>query len=1024
MSKKFIHLAAFSFVDDKDIFQTLNPEDNSSRVPNERDPTDILYSETQQALNLWVNTLAATGGELETTKTFYVPIIPYWQGTKLKLDKSTSIHKLSITNSKGCNATIEKKQPDEAFFSLGMWQTPTGLEVRQKQYLLDTIEEWGAKTNLHKLTWHQARIAAKCTIGRTLVYSLSATALTEAQCNDLQKAYLKEILGKIGVVRTFPSSIAFAPVELGGLGLMSFEIEQVISHVSIILQHGPQPASVTGQLLQSSAEYNCLETGLEGDPFQLPPKAYTTENTWIKNTLASCHKYGIKIYSGITGLEKWATRDAMIMDLFSHMDDVQTLKIINKVRMYLRIITMSDLLTADGRYYDKNLFQGKRGQTNPNPSFYRYKWPHMPPPSTTERRIWHKTISNHIQMEHPTYKAQTNIEFTWKKEASIYAKWLYSETTGFIYRRIGPKSWRTWKKNNATCRQHTRSVHNTFKPEGTLEDVPDDSTIVGINKIQADCISPQYLTDRTRIAVEESHTYSIGSDIGNPDIVQIDKRYRTYLYHIVMSCGSIFTDGSYGNGRATYGVVIQPIKLSVPRANIDLAELITESGTVHGHPTYDLNSYRAELAGILCALKTTINLCNQAKITQGSCMVYCDNKGALLASFGSKRPTPRWASYDLLRQIRDQLQRSPIKWNFKHVKGHQDRTVEFASLSYEAQGNVLADCIASRELTIADTSGQQEHKRSWELRVNGNEICGNINQRISYEIHKPIMMARWSQLLCPNFTHMDKLNWDAFFRSWTFHPPHVQIQLVKYFTRTLPVGRNLKRRRHADSEACPCCGEDEDHDHIIVCKHKDMVSTFEEEYDGILAWMERNMPDSISRSVKNILIRYQNPLVDTGDIHTLHHAQLEVGQRAFVAGLWIQGWDSLLDSWYTEQGSKRSAAKWICHLINRIQLLPLAMWKKQNCIMHHTQDNEFKQQQHEHLNECIENIFRTKPHTRLMAHCDNFYFTKYTKDNIRKMKLQRKKNWVTGANLIISKYARNTSRQSARFKAFFQWDPG
>eukprot|EP00557_Chaetoceros_sp_GSL56_P006869 CAMPEP_0176497318 /NCGR_PEP_ID=MMETSP0200_2-20121128/11658_1 /TAXON_ID=947934 /ORGANISM="Chaetoceros sp., Strain GSL56" /LENGTH=203 /DNA_ID=CAMNT_0017895319 /DNA_START=284 /DNA_END=895 /DNA_ORIENTATION=+ len=203
-----------------------------------------------------------------------------------------------------------------------------------------------------------------------------------------------------------------------------------------------------------------------------------------------------------------------------------------------------------------------------------------------------------------------------------------------------------------------------------------------------------------------------------------------------------------------------------------------------------------------------------------------------------------------------------------------------------------------------------------------------------------------------------------------------------------------------------------------------MTRTREELYDGLSSWMESNTPDTISCSVKSILLGIQHPEVDRAPHHTLHHDQLEVGQRAFFAGLWLHGWDKLLNSWHKEQGSRRSADKWICLLMTKIQLIPLAMWKTRNHIMHHNQYNIIRQQQHEHLNECIDNIFRTKPHARLMAHCDNFYFTKYTKEHIKTMRLQRKTNWVTGAILIISKYDRITSIQSARFLSFFQWDPG
>jgi len=383
---------------------------------------------------------------------------------------------------------------------------------------------------------------------------------------------------------------------------------------------------------------------------------------------------------------------------------------------------------------------------------------------------------------------------------------------------------------------------------------------------------------------------------------------------------------------------------------------------------------------------------------QGACTLYCDNKGALLAAFGHKRPTPRWASYDLIRQIRDHLrQSSPIVWHFKHVKGHQDRTTKFTRLPYDAQGNVLANFFALQALRELADMPTPATSKAWEVRINGALICGNLQQWLTYEINKPIMKDRWKQLLCPTVDNSVALNWGSIFQCWTYHPQNIQIQVVKYLTRTLPVGKNLKRRRHAESEACPCCGELEDHDHLILCMRTSLANTFEDEYDSLCVWMESNMSETISTSIRNLLRMYRDKATVTDACHPIQLEQHAVGQWAFFARLWLQGWEQQLENWYEEQGSKRAVAKWITHLLRRIQLIPLAMWKMRNHIKHQTQDNVSKQQQHEHLDECIDHIFWTRPHPRLMAHCVNLYFTKHTKDTTKNMKLQRKTNWVTGA---------------------------
>jgi hypothetical protein len=65
-----------------------------------------------------------------------------------------------------------------------------------------------------------------------------------------------------------------------------------------------------------------------------------------------------------------------------------------------------------------------------------------------------------------------------------------------------------------------------------------------------------------------------------------------------------------------------------------------------------MNSYQAELKGILAAIAFANKLCKESNIHKGMYTFYCDSKGALYAAFGLKWPTPRWSSYDLMWQIR------------------------------------------------------------------------------------------------------------------------------------------------------------------------------------------------------------------------------------------------------------------------------------------------------------------------------------------------------------------------------------
>lgn len=205
----------------------------------------------------------------------------------------------------------------------------------------------------------------------------------------------------------------------------------------------------------------------------------------------------------------------------------------------------------------------------------------------------------------------------------------------------------------------------------------------------------------------------------------------SYLYHIHLDSGVIVTDGSYDKGISTFAFLAQPIHHTCHLQNVILDELIWGSGRVEGS-SHDANSYRAELAGILSAITFTNMQCRAHHINQGHCKLYCDSKGALLAVFGYKRPTPRRSSYDLIWQIRKAIRTSPIRWSYQHVLGHQDDLMDFMELDHIAQGNIIVDYLANQR--HLDPHVGVSTPQPWSLRIMGCTIGGNVEYQLQEAI--------------------------------------------------------------------------------------------------------------------------------------------------------------------------------------------------------------------------------------------------------------------------------------------------
>lgn len=118
-----------------------------------------------------------------------------------------------------------------------------------------------------------------------------------------------------------------------------------------------------------------------------------------------------------------------------------------------------------------------------------------------------------------------------------------------------------------------------------------------------------------------------------------------------------------------------------------------------------------------------------------------------------------------------------------------------------------------------------------------------------------------------------------------------------------------------------------------------------------------------------------------------------LGPRTFFTGLWLSQWSTMQEQYFLAHKDPRSTNNTcIKKLIHMTQLIPCKLWQTRNQILRQEKDNYLTELQHKELNEHIEIIFLWKPHSRTMAHCDNINFSKYDKNRILQMKLQRKQN--------------------------------
>jgi len=205
-------------------------------------------------------------------------------------------------------------------------------------------------------------------------------------------------------------------------------------------------------------------------------------------------------------------------------------------------------------------------------------------------------------------------------------------------------------------------------------------------------------------------------------------------------------------------------------------------------------------------------------------------------------------------------------------------------------------------------------------------------------------------------------------------------------------------------------------DHTFICEDDKM----EESFNTHLEALESHLCETTSKAIAESMletcrsIRYarEHTLEEDWDdeLADIVTQQTRKGPRAFIGGLWPKKWLTVQQQYYTRYRSKKSLSVWMARTIALTQSLFFEMWRIRNTGIHGDEESDGNKALHIELNSDIDEAIDAKPPNRLLTHEDaNFFKTK--KEDVKKFKLQKKKNWVRDAQKTIQTYAALSDNQ-------------
>lgn len=176
-------------------------------------------------------------------------------------------------------------------------------------------EEFAAHVRTGFVSRDEAWFALETTIMKTLEYPMEALSLTKKDWDFVMTPVLQAVLPRSGIAQSFPRDVLYAPKEQFGMGLMHPYYRQNFKKINLLIKEYLQ-SSITSDLLKSNIEQLRLELGLPGTNWNLDIGDGWRTDGWLNSLLQFCSAEGIEIHDKQPTLQKIATDDEFLMQIF------------------------------------------------------------------------------------------------------------------------------------------------------------------------------------------------------------------------------------------------------------------------------------------------------------------------------------------------------------------------------------------------------------------------------------------------------------------------------------------------------------------------------------------------------------------------------------------------------------------------------------------------------------------------------------------------------------------------------------
>ena len=885
------------YVDDND--------GQTSAQPESEDPMAEVLSHLDQSTQLWSDITNFTGQTLAFHKTKWQLLA--WEVIKhqKQIIMSTN-HTLMITDHKGAASIITFLPPDQPNEGLGFNICPDGNQQHEFNSVMKKLREISAASSSAFLTVREARQMLYQRLIPKISYPLHLTSFNREQCSAMNTVVRNHFFPMLRFNRKSSGDVMYGPMEQGGMELPEWYSRQTELQVPYLIKQLRMNGTVANDLL-TTLDTLQLVSGLTTPVFE-----YKKPLRYLDRGFLTClHDRMQEIDATVWIEEAWTPKlqrehDESIMEAFMERPRMSKdlLHKLNSVRLYLRVITIADLVSPDGTFIGNLALRGEWRADS------ELEWPDQPKPPKKWfdlfRRHIRQTFCTRLDNRHPAGDSM-DLDVPLGKWYPVPRNTWYD-----VYLSPGALYKRTRRNDGTSLIQKFEEKHRLsgyWKYVSDVQELP-----LGSFPIDTYETISEYLWTHRK--------WAPNVDISTPKpkppgYISIDTHATTTTPQPKEIC----SDGSahpYEEIAAAAWVIA-----TSQDEYIKACFLMTDISSV--------NAYRSELEGIFRSL---FHMEQTGMIPAEEVIQWCDN----LSGIEKCRNRPMTgkdvmaAEGDIILAIHHLKERLTCKVTHKHVHGHQDTKRRKKNIEADSDSESDDDSLETTESTKITTDNTLSNEAK--MNVACDELAGDATNaalnnpenlpeadellRMPYAGSKAVLRIGNKWITSKEKIHLMRAsrgpslkdhikrrrNWtDAQYDSvfWTKIGEvrrRLGIDQQRFTTKVmhdlLAVGH--VRRHVTKVSQCPGCSwTDETFAHLLKCPNRDMQSKRDEIIAALRKKGLRKLPRQVLATIADIVHQYSIgdevwPRITHPALSYAVGAQAKLGWENFFRGYLVKAW--------------------------------------------------------------------------------------------------------------------------------------